>query len=58
MNISTLYSAVRSALLGKRGAAMIEYALLVGLIAVVAIASLNTLSTSISGKFTTVAGQL
>jgi len=58
VNISTLYSAVRSALLGKRGAAMIEYALLVGLIAVVAIASLNTLSTSISGKFTTVAGQL
>ena len=49
---------IRSALSGKRGAAMIEYALLIGLIAVAAIAALGTLSTSISGSFTSVAGRI
>ncbi len=58
MTVSKLYSTIRSALLGNRGAAMIEYALLVGLIAVVAIASLNTLSGGITGKFGAVSAAL
>ena len=40
------------------GAALVEYALLVGLIAVVAVAAVTTLGTSISSKFTSIAGSL
>lgn len=37
--------------LGERGASLVEYALLVGLIAVVCIAAVTFLGTSSSGKF-------
>ena len=40
------------------GAALVEYALLVGLIAVVCVAAVTTLGTSISSKFTSIAGSL
>jgi pilus assembly protein Flp/PilA len=54
------YAAVRSAssavagrVKSERGASMVEYALLVGLIAVVCIGAVALLGTSISGLFTT-----
>lgn len=43
-----------SALASKKGAAMVEYALLAGLIAVVAVTTLTGLGTTISGKFTAI----
>lgn len=55
MTVSKIYTAIRSALLGNRGAAMVEYALLAGLIAVVAIATLQTLGNSVNGKFNAIA---
>ncbi len=42
----------------ERGAALVEYALLVALIAVVAIAALTLLGTSISGKFGNVSSSI
>lgn len=55
MTITKIYSAVRSAIVGNRGAAMVEYALLAGLIAVVAIATLQTLGTNVNAKFNAIA---
>ena len=40
------------------GAAMVEYALLLGLIAIASIATLTTLGTTISGLWTTISGKL
>ncbi len=42
MTFNNLYAAVLNVLASKRGAAMVEYALLAGLIAVVAIATLTS----------------
>jgi pilus assembly protein Flp/PilA len=42
----------------EEGASAIEYALLVGLIALAIIAGATTLGTKISGMFTTAAGKL
>ena len=38
----------------EKGASLVEYALLVALIAVVAIAAIRVLGTSVSGQFSTV----
>lgn len=46
-----LNDAVLNVLASKRGAAMVEYALLAGLIAVVAIATLTSLGTAVNTKF-------
>jgi pilus assembly protein Flp/PilA len=43
---------------GERGAAMVEYALLVALIAVVCLVAIAFLGTSTSTKFSTVGSQL
>ncbi len=53
-----LNDAVLNVLASKRGAAMVEYALLAGLVAVVAIGTLTTLGTTVSGKFTSIANAL
>lgn len=63
MTVFNIYSAARDAIVGKaladkRGAAMVEYALLAGLIAVVAIAALNSLGSSISGSFNSIANKV
>ncbi len=42
----------------ESGQDLIEYALIAGLIAVVAIATLNALATSITTVFTTISGKL
>ena len=44
--------------LDERGASLVEYALLVALIAVVCIAAITLLGESTSTKFSTVAGEL
>ncbi len=54
MTFTKLNDAVLNVLASKRGAAMVEYALLAALIAVVAIGTLTTLGTTISGKFTSI----
>lgn len=58
MTFTKLHSAVLTALTSKKGAAMAEYALLVGLIAVVAISALTGLGSAISGKFTSITSSL
>jgi len=42
----------------QRGATMVEYALMVALIAVVAIIGVTALGTAVNNKFTTVAGNI
>ena len=43
---------------GKKGATMIEYALIVSLISIAAVLSMTTLKTTISTTFSTVASSL
>ncbi len=50
--ITKLYVAAQVALANKKGAAMVEYALLAALIAVVAVGTITTLGTNINTKFT------
>lgn len=47
-------NAVRSVTADKKGAALVEYGLLVGLIAVIAVAAITTLGTTIAGYFTAI----
>ncbi len=56
--MTKLYIAAQVALSNKKGAAMVEYALLVGLIAVAAVLTLTTLGTTIAGKFTSITGSI
>jgi pilus assembly protein Flp/PilA len=58
VTISQLYSAVMNVFGSKRGAAMVEYALLVGLIAVVAMAAVQGLGNGLSTAFTNVTNSL
>lgn len=52
MFITKLYVAAQVALANKKGAAMVEYALLAALIAVVSVVAITSLGTGISQKFT------
>ncbi len=58
MSVTKLYVAAQVALSSKKGAAMVEYALLAALIAVVAVSTLTTLGTSISSQFSNIAGKI
>ncbi|MDT7952135.1 MAG: Flp family type IVb pilin [Acetobacteraceae bacterium] len=58
MSITNLFVAAQVALSSKKGAAMVEYALLAALVAVVAATTLTTLGTSISSKFSAIAGSI
>ena len=49
--ITKLYVAAQVALADKKGAAMVEYALLAALIAVVAVTTITSLGTAVNGKF-------
>jgi pilus assembly protein Flp/PilA len=49
---------LRAQLADERGASLVEYALLVALIAVVCIAAISLLGTAASDKFSTVAGSI
>jgi pilus assembly protein Flp/PilA len=54
VNLLKLYAATQVALSSKKGAAMVEYALLAALIAVVAITAITTLGTTLSAKFSAI----
>lgn len=56
--ITKLYVAAQVALANKKGAAMVEYALLAALIAVVSIAAITTIGTQIQLKFQSVVNSL
>lgn len=56
--ITKLYVAAQVALSNKKGAAMVEYALLAALIAVVAVTALTTIGSNISTKFSSIAGSI
>lgn len=58
MSISKVHAAVLSAMSAKRGAAMVEYALLAALIAVVALGTLTTLGSNVSSQFSSIATKL
>ena len=58
VKISKLYNAVTSVLFNKRGAAMVEYALLAGLIAVVALTAVSTLGNNVKAQFNAIASSL
>lgn len=58
MSITKFYVAAQVALANKKGAAMVEYALLAALIAVVAVSALTTLGTNISTKFSSIANSI
>jgi pilus assembly protein Flp/PilA len=47
-------NAVRSIAADKKGAALVEYGLLVGLIAVVVVGAVTTLGTDVLAKFTAI----
>ena len=53
-----MLSAFRRFVREEEGAAMVEYALLVGLIAVASILTLTALGTTITGMWTTISGDL
>ena len=58
MFITKLYVAAQVALSDKKGAAMVEYALLAALIAVVVATAATTLGTTLSGKFLAISNSL
>ena len=53
-----LLAAAKGFLNDETGATMVEYALMVALVAAVAIAGVTTLGTKISSQFTTIAGSV
>lgn len=55
VSLTKIYVAAQVALADKKGAAMVEYALLAALIAVVAVTALTSIGTNISTKFNAIA---
>jgi pilus assembly protein Flp/PilA len=53
-----LFAAARKLVAQESGATMVEYGLMVALIAVVAVAAVTLLGTNISALFTTIAGSI
>ena len=51
-------SSARKFFSDESGATMVEYALMVALVAAVCVVAVTALGTAISGKFTTVAGNI
>ena len=49
---------LRALIRGEEGASLVEYGLLVGLIAVICIAAITTLGQGISGMFSNIAGKV
>jgi pilus assembly protein Flp/PilA len=52
--MSKFMTAVKTFVKGEEGATMVEYALMVALIAVVCIATVTTLGSTLSAKFTAI----
>lgn len=58
MTIVEMRKAIRSLLSCSRGAAMVEYALLARLIAVVALTTLSGLGNAVSNQFSAISGSI
>ena len=58
MTFTKLYAIALTALSNKKGAAMIEYALLAALISIVAVGTLGLIGTGVSAKFTQISNAL
>jgi pilus assembly protein Flp/PilA len=58
MTLAPLAIWLRARFADERGASLVEYALLVALIAIVCIAAISLLGGTASDKFTTVAGSI
>jgi pilus assembly protein Flp/PilA len=56
--MSNLLSAVQSFVRDDSGASMVEYGLMVALVAAACVTAVTALGTAISGQFTTVAGNI
>jgi len=56
--VINLSNKILTSLNRQKGATMVEYAIMVALIAVVAIAAVSLLGTNVSGTFNSVAGSL
>ena len=56
--MKTLAAIARRFIRDESGATMVEYALMVALVAAVCVVAVTTLGTAISGQFTTVAGNI
>ncbi len=52
------FAAVQRFIVAEEGAALIEYGLLVGLIAVICVAAIRTLGTTISGYYESISSTL
>ena len=53
-----LYEMVKTMLKNEKGQGMVEYGLILALIAIVVIAAMTTMGTNLQAMFTTVAGKL
>jgi len=53
-----MQSRMQSMLKDEKGATMVEYALMVALIAIIAMVGAGTLGTNVNGAFTTIAGKI
>jgi len=53
-----MFEMVKSMLSNEKGQGMVEYGLILALIAVVVIAAMTTMGTNLQAMFTTVAGKL
>ena len=53
-----LYNTAKSFIRDESGATMVEYALMVALVAAVCVVAVTALGTAISAKFTSVAGSI
>jgi Flp pilus assembly pilin Flp len=56
--LKEIYAKMQSVADNEKGQTMVEYALLLALIALIVAAALPTLTNAISGEFTTIAGKL
>jgi Flp pilus assembly pilin Flp len=56
--LNRLHAALREALSPQDGQALIEYALIISLVALVAIVALQTTGTNIKGLLSTIAGEV
>lgn len=57
-NLIPMYVKMQSILKDEKGATMVEYALMVALIAVVAMVAAGTLGTNVNGVFSNIAGKI
>jgi Flp pilus assembly pilin Flp len=58
VTVSKLYTVFVNVLTNKRGAAMVEYALLAGLIAIVALTTLSGLGNGVKNQFNAISTSL